>query len=145
MTRLLLVTALAFVVPQQQCDLKSMVAGKAIESIHDYFPNAETVSVAPCYLVLDTKVRGVGKRLLMQIAQRLASSPETRQLHMGMEFAGYNYFALAFNYWVDESGQIDETEEKFIIVYARYQQVWYVFDENEWKIFFSRAPNFCVG
>jgi len=113
---------------QQQCSVGTIVQGKAAAGIREYFPEAEVMNVLPCTLTIETHVPNVSKKLLIELAHRLFHSQEARELVLGMELAGYNYFILGFTYNT--------------IVFDRYRSMYYVFDSVETARFFQTNPNF---
>lgn len=130
MKALLVAVATMALVQQQQCDIGTLVGGKAAEKFREYFPEAEVVNVIPCVLSVETHVDNVSRKLIVELAQKVFAMPEMRQLVIGMEISGYNYFLLGFTYHT--------------IVFDRHRGVYYVFDAEETGRFFQRAPNVCI-
>lgn len=125
-----LAAALFVVALQQQCNVATVIQDKTAQGIREYFPDAEVMNVLPCVLTIETHVDNVSAKLITEVAHSLFTSPQARQLTLGMEVAGYNYFILGFTHHT--------------IVYDRIGARYFVFDAQQTAQFFRMAPNVCV-
>lgn len=122
--------ALVVALQQQQCDVSAVIQGKTQEGVREWFPDAEVMNVLPCVLSIETHVANVTPKLITEVAKAFFSSPQAKQLTVGMELAGYNYFVLGFT--------------RNTIIYDRYGGRWYVFDSQQTGSFLRTAPNYCA-